>query len=174
MLRLSPLQAKIGDGTLNGEASLDARNAPAVLSADIDVNDATFRNLGGQLNVVTDLDGKGDSVAAIMASLDGHFELDIKDVTLKKTFMTNFGTGLLESINPFDKEQEETELICMVALFEINDGVADARRKIAAQMPDVTWFGGGKIDFNTEKIAFSFRPKTRKVLDVGALVAWQV
>ena len=26
---------------------------------------------------------------------------------------------------------------------------------------------GGKIDFNTERIAFSFKPKTRKLLDVG-------
>jgi uncharacterized protein involved in outer membrane biogenesis len=167
VLRLSSLQAKIGEGAMSGEASLDARNSPAVLWADLNVSDGTFRYFGGRFNIETDLDGRGDSVATIMASLDGYFEVDIRDVTLQKSFMTNFGTGLLSKINPFDHEEEETELLCMIALFEINDGVADARRKIAAQMTDVTWFGGGMIDFNTERIAFSFKPKSRKLLDVG-------
>jgi len=49
-------------------------------------------------------------------------------------------------------------------LFDIKDGIADANRKIAAQMPDVTWFGGGEINFKTEKIRFGLNPIPRRGL----------
>jgi len=167
LLNVKPLQAQVGQGTIEGTVMLDARNKPASLSADIEMTDATFHNFGGKLNFLIDLDGSGDSIAAIMAGLNGQLMFDVREATLKKSFMTGFGAGLLDSLNPFDKKEDTTELICAVILFDIEDGIADANKKIAAQMTDVTWFGSGEINLKTEEIDFGVRPKTRKVLDIG-------
>jgi len=166
-LSLEPLNAGIGDGTLDGTAVLDARNSPAALKADIEMKDATFRNFGGKLHFLVDLEGSGDSIAAIMASLDGQLMFDVKEATLKKSFMTGFGTSLLDTLNPFDKEEENTELICAIILFDIEDGIADANKTIAAQMTDVTWFGSGEINLITEEINFGMNPKPRKGLGIS-------
>ena len=166
-LSLEPLNARIGDGTLVGTAVLDARNSPAALKADIEMKDATFRNFGGKLHFLVDLEGSGNSIAAIMASLDGQLMFNVKEATLKKSFMTGFGTSLLDTLNPFDKEKEDTELICAIALFDIKEGVADAKNTIAAQMADVTWFGSGEINLMTEEIGFGMHPKPRKGLGIS-------
>ena len=167
LLTLNPLQAKVGNGTFGGTATLDARNSPAALVADIELSDATFRDFGGKVNFLVDLKGSGNSVAEIMAGLDGHLQFDVRDATLKKSLMTGFGTGLLSSLNPFTKDEENTELICAIILFDIKDGIADANKTIAAQMTDVTWFGSGEINLITEEIDFGLTPKPRKGLGVS-------
>ncbi len=162
LLSLHPIQAKIGAGTLAGNAMLDARQSPAILMADIRLTDATFRDFGGRINSLIDLEGSGDSIAEIMAGLDGQVEFDVRDATLKTSAMTKFGTSVFSSINPFAKDEEETELKCAIVFFDIEDGIADARRRIGAQMTDVTWFGNGTVNLITEEIKFGMSPKTRK------------
>lgn len=84
--------------------------------------------------------------------------------------MTGFGTGLLSSLNPFTEHSENTELICAIILFDITDGIADAKKRIAAQMTDVTWFGSGEINLRTEEIDFGMHPKARKgIVNIGTL-----
>ena len=170
LLTLKPLQAKVGDGTFGGSATLDARKSPAALVADIELSDATFRDFGGTVNFLVDLEGSGNSVAEIMAGLDGQLQFDVRDATLKRSLMTGFGTGLLSSLNPFTEHDEDTELICAIILFDIEDGIADANKKIAAQMTDVTWFGSGDINLRTEEIDFGMNPKPRKgLVSIGNL-----
>ena len=170
LLSVKPLKAKVGNGTFGGYVTLDARNSPAMLDAEIELSDATFRDFGGQVNFLVDLEGAGNTVAEIMAGLDGQLEFDVRNATLKRSVMTNFGTGLLSSLNPFAEQDENTELICAIVFFDIENGVADANKAIAAQMPDVTWFGSGEINLETEKIDFGMSPKARKgLVGVGGL-----
>jgi uncharacterized protein involved in outer membrane biogenesis len=167
LLTLKPLQAEVGKGFFGGTATLDTRNSPAALGAEIELSNATFRDFGGKVNFLVDILGSGDSVAEIMAGLDGQLQLDVRDVKLKKTLMTGFGSGLLDSLNPFAKDEEDTELICAIILFDIKEGIADANKTIAAQMKDVTWFGSGEINLITEEIDFGMHSKSRKSLNVG-------
>lgn len=166
-LSLDPLQASVGDGALSGVATLNAGSHPVSLAADLEMSDATFRDFGGTVNSLVELEGSGNSIAAIMGDLDGRLKADVRGATLKQSLMTSFGSGLLSSLNPLDEEEEETELICAIAVFDIEDGVADADGKIAAQMTDVTWFGGGEINLNTEEIRFGMSPKPRKGLGIS-------
>jgi uncharacterized protein involved in outer membrane biogenesis len=167
LLSLQPIRAKVGNGTFDGIVMIDVSNTPTTLTADIEMSNATFRNFGGKINFIVDLNGSGDSIAAIMASLDGQLELDIQGATLKKSFMTRFGSSIIDSLNPFRKNEKETELNCAIILFDIKDSVANANRKIAAQMTDVTWFGSGKINLKTEEIYFQMNPKPRKGLGIS-------
>ena len=157
----------MGKGSFGGTVIIDARNSPATLVADMKLSDATFRDFGGKVNFLVDLEGRGNSVAEIMAGLDGQLQLDVRDVMLKKSLMTGFGSSLLGSLNPFSKDEENTELICAIILFNIEDGIADANKTIAAQMTDVTWFGSGEINLITEEIDFGMNPKPRKGLGIS-------
>ena len=164
LLRLKPMKARVGNGSFDGTISLDTGNSPPTLIVDAELVDGTFRNFGGKIHFLADLNGRGDSIAEIMAGLNGQLEFNIRETTLKKSYMTEFGKGLFSSINPLGSKEETTELICAIVLFDIKDGIADADRKIAAQMTDVTWFGSGKINLKTEKIDFGANPIPRKRL----------
>ncbi len=171
LLTIQPLQGRIGKGTFDGTVTINARSKPTALSANVHMDDATFRHSGGRINFMTDLYGGGDSIAAIMAGLNGQLMLGIRDAKLRKSLLTTFGTNMLELFNPFDKEEETTDLICAIVRFDIKDGVADAPKTIAAQLKKVTWFGSGKIDLKTEEIGFGMHSKSRTALgiDLGAL-----
>ena len=164
LLRLKPMKARVGNGSFDGTITLDTRNSPPTLIVDAELVDGTFRDFGGKIHFLADLNGHGDSIADIMAGLNGQLEFNVREATLKQSFMTKFGKGLFRSINPLDSRKETTELICGIILFDIKEGVADAKEKIAAQMTDVTWFGSGEINLKTEKIDFSVNPIPRKRL----------
>jgi len=167
LLNVKPMKARVGNGTLKGAITLDASNTPAAMTADIEMTDATFINFGGKVHLLANLNGNGNSIAAIMADLDGQLEFDVRDVSLKSSFMTTFGADLLNALNPFSKDEETTELLCGIILFDIKEGIADARRNIAAQMTKITYFGGGEINLKTEKIDFGVNPKPRKGLGIS-------
>ena len=161
----------MGNGTYEGAVTLDAGKSPAVLTIDDEMTGATLRKYGGAFYSLIDVKGSGDSIAAIMASLEGQFKFEVRGATLDKSLMTGFGSGLIDTLNPFQESGGKTELTCAVALFDIKDGIADAKRKIAAQLTKVTWFGGGQIDLKTEKIDFALHPEPRRGLglDMGGL-----
>jgi uncharacterized protein involved in outer membrane biogenesis len=166
LLRLSPVTADLGNGSLKGAVMLDTGKSPAELDVDLNVKNATLRNLSGDINFLADLAGSGDSVAAIMAGLNGLVKLDIKDLVIEKSLVTDFATGFFNFLNPFGKGEKTTQVICAVVLFKIDDGIADARRKIVAQMEDVTWLGGGEINLKTEEISLGISTRSRKLLDI--------
>jgi uncharacterized protein involved in outer membrane biogenesis len=164
LLSIKPMKARVGNGNFDGTITLDTRNSPPTLIVDAELVDGTIRDFGGKIHFLADLNGRGDSIAAIMAGLNGQLKFNVSEGTLKKSFMTEFGKGLFSSLNPLDSQKETTELICAIILFDIKDGIADANRKIAAQMTDVTWFGSGEINLKTEKIGFGVNPIPRKSL----------
>ena len=166
LLRLAPVTAGLGNGSLSGAIMLDTGKSPTELDINLKVQAATLRNLSGNINFLADLAGSGDSVATIMAGLNGLVKLDIKNLILKNNLMADFAAGFFNFLNPFDKGEETTQVICSVVLFKIKDGIADARRKIVAQMEDVTWLGGGEINLKTEEISLGISPRSRELLDI--------
>jgi uncharacterized protein involved in outer membrane biogenesis len=166
-LRLEPFDARVGSGAFDGMVAVDGAAEIPTVSARVDMDDATFHNFGGRVDLTADLNGTGRSVAALMAGLDGHLVLQIKDAELKDTFLTSFGSSLLASLNPLAADEETTHLDCAVIGLDIDKGLVNAKRKIALQMSDITWFGSGTIDLATERINFKIHSKARKGLGIG-------
>jgi uncharacterized protein involved in outer membrane biogenesis len=150
-------QTNGGSGT--GYIKLDARNQEAVLDATLDFDNFVSPRFGGLFDLDLDLDGKGESLADLMGSLNGHFAAALKEIELEKTLMSQFGAGLLSNLNPLDSDK--TTLECAVIRFEIEDGIADFHKKIAAQTTEVTWMGGGEINLKTEELDVGIAPKPR-------------
>jgi len=160
LLQVDPFDLdQTNGGSGNGYIKLDARNQVAVLDATVDFDNFVSPRFGGLFDLDLDLDGKGGSLADLMGSLNGHFAAALKEVELQKSFMSQFGAGLLSNLNPLDSDK--TTLECAVIRFEIEDGIADFHKKIAAQTTEVTWMGGGEINLKTEELDVGIAPKPR-------------
>lgn len=170
LLKLGPvdIQGKTG-GFGEGLIVVDARNPVGKLDVFLDLEDFVPPRLGGTLDIDADLDGSGESLAAIMGSLNGRFIVALNDVELNKSAMTKFGAGVFSRINPFGSDT--TMLECAIARFDAKDGMVDVTRKLAAQTTEVTWFGSGDINLKTEELDLGIHPKPRNaigsVTDIG-------
>jgi len=130
--------------------------------------------VGGTFDLDVDLDGEGESVAALMASLNGHFVANIQDIQMAKSYLSQYGAGLLSQVNPLSSDT--TTLECAIARLDITDGMVNFEDKIAAQTTEVTWLGGGEINLKTEELELGIAPTARKAissltnLDLASLV----
>lgn len=163
LLKLGPLDIRGKTGGFGeGLIVVDAREPEAKLNIFLDFKDFVSPRFGGLFDLDADLDGKGNSLAEIMGGLNGRFIVSLSDVELKKSAMTRFGAGLVSRINPLGSDT--TMLECAIARFDAKDGMVDVTRKLAAQTTEVTWFGGGDINFKTEELDLGIHPKPRKAL----------
>ena len=55
-------------------------------------------------------------------------------------------------MNPLKEKRETTHLDCMVARFDIEDGIATIDKGLAYESESLKILGNGTIDFNSEKI----------------------
>lgn len=167
ILRVEPVNATVGDGPFEASLVMDASRSPATLSVHVDMDDGTSRYYGGTYDLKVDLDGAGDSIAQLMAGLDGQVIVDVRDMKMEKSVMTDLGRGLLDTMTPSGEEEEETKLICAIVRFDVKDGIADAEDKVVAQLTKVTWFGGGQINLKTEAIDMGAQSKARTGLGIS-------
>jgi len=164
LLNIEPIEANDGEGTLKGFIRVDARKESALFDVDIVIDDMPTPHLGGGSDVNINLTGGGQTPAEIMGGLDGQLLIVLRDGRLEHSFATNFGTGLLS----FSDETDYTDLECGIIRMDIVDGMVDFDNKLAAQLTEVNWRGGGEINLKTEKLAFGIAPKPRKGLGIGA------
>jgi len=60
--------------------------------------------------------------------------------------------NIFKKMNPFKEKQETTSLDCMVARFDIEDGIATIDKGLAYESESLKILGNGTIDLNSEKI----------------------
>lgn len=160
LLTIEPIElSESSGGTGTGYLKLDARSEAAVLDTVLELDKFSSPRYGGTIDLHVDLDGRGSSPAALMGSLDGYFAVSLKDLEMPRSYLSQFGAGLLKQLNPLDSDK--TLLECGVVRFDIEDGVADFRKRIAAQTTEVTWLGGGKINLKTEELDVGISPRAR-------------
>jgi len=162
-LSIDPFQIEQSEGGAGtGYVHLDTRTGTGVLDAELHFDKFVSPRFGGLFDLDLDLDSSGKSVAELMGNLNGYFAASVKDVELRKSFMSQFGAGLLQHLNPLDSEK--TLLECGVVRFDVEDGMVDFHKKIAAQTLEVTWVGGGEINLKTEELDVGISPKARGAL----------
>jgi hypothetical protein len=174
-LTVQPLQARMGDGSLNGSARLQpAGKAVQVALAlhlhQVDVGrvarELQVRDmLDGKLDVTVDVQGRGDSVAALMAGLNGKTALVMGKGALDNKYIellgADLGTSVFRLVNPLRHEQPGTEINCLVSRFNIQDGIARST-DLVFDTPNMTVVGDGQINLRTEALDFSLKPAPKE------------
>jgi len=173
-LVVKPLTTNSGGGTLSCELDLQTQKNQAELNTQIIVEKINLAEMLGKLGIARDLDGvldvtinlkgQGDSVAALMAGLNGDVIAVLTEARMPVKYLNLVGadltTSLLKIMNPFEKKAERAPINCAVCDFNIKDGLAQSDI-IMLDDPDKTLFSAGTVNLKTEALDFGIetRPK---------------
>lgn len=170
-VNIRPLKALIGGGNLDGGIAIDpgvkSTAVTALLKIDnfgigdmlkeLAVTDVIEGNIDGDINLA----GKGDSVASIMAALNGHISVIMGKGRINNKYIDLLGgdlsAGLFRLLDPSREKTDYTSVNCMVSRFDIKKGLADST-VLFFDTNRMSVGGEGKIDLASEKIDLSLKP----------------
>ena len=173
-LTLDPMTMKLAQSDVSGKASVDASSgasaklALALASPSLDVGgllrdtNAT-QALTGKADVKIDVNGAGNSVAAIMASLNGKAEGTMADGKLDESgldLLVGGATAIVGGL--FSTDADNANLSCLAVAYDIKDGLATQKVLLLdTQYSTVT--GEGTIDLGKETLDLTLTPRSKRV-----------
>ncbi|MBP1717913.1 MAG: AsmA family protein [Deltaproteobacteria bacterium] len=176
-LVLKPLQAVIGGGSLDAFVNLRSEGNEAALISVIKIDrfdvGLLLKDFGvtdlfeGKVDMILDLQGRGNSVASIMAGLSGKTQAIMSKGRVDRRYIDLLGAGvsenLLRLLNPLKQQAKEVQLNCFVNFFDIKNGLAKSTA-LALDTSYITVVGEGTVNLKTEELNFSFNPLTKDTL----------
>jgi len=173
-LEIKPFKFSIGGGKADVRFALRTQEKPAALAANLKIDQLEIgpmldklgsqRSIEGNLDADFNLDGSGDSVAALMASLNGNIRIAMIDgraasdqLQLLEKYL---GSGVLRMLNPFQEKREYAPINCFVNMIEIKDGLADV--KLLLDTDQTSIFGLGDVNLKTEGLNLGIKPTPKK------------
>jgi uncharacterized protein involved in outer membrane biogenesis len=178
-LSVKPFQCFLAGGGINGIFTLRTQEKEPSFICRLKMDQlevaSLLKDLGvkelleGKIDGEIDLNGRGKSIAAWMAGLNGRTRLVMGKGRLHQKYLDILGTdlarGLLRLINPFQKGEDFIPLNCLVNGFEVKGGLAVCTA-LVLDTPQMSLAGEGDIDLKTEKLNLSIHPYPKK--GVGA------
>jgi uncharacterized protein involved in outer membrane biogenesis len=179
-LSVLPLTALIGGGKLDARIDLKPHGKAAQMATLVTVKQldtgAMLRELKesemveGRLDAHVDVTGSGESMAAIMAGLNGMVYVIMGEGKINNKYLGLLGgdisTSILHMINPLKKEAPYTAITCMVAGFKITNGMADTTA-FALNTDAMSVIGNGTINLRTEGLDLSMNPIPKEGVGTG-------
>ena len=176
-LIVKPLTTDSGGGHLT--CNLDVRTnknhitlATQITAQKIDLGEmlkklGIARDLDGVLEVDINLKGQGNSVAALMAGLNGDVVVFLSEGQMPVKYLNLVGadltTSILKIVNPFEKKIEKAQINCAVCDFNIKDGLAQSDI-LMIDDPDKTLLSAGTINLKTEALDFGIQTQPKEGL----------
>ena len=165
-LTVDPIRTAARGGSLEGGFHVDASAEPYAFRLKLDGKDVTLARFTGIYNFDVDLEGAGDSMAALMASLDGEVTVTAGDVLIPTNKLDPLRRQILQNLLTSGELAPSTEIECFFAHLDIDDGVVDLRRNMVVQTSHVTWFIGGIVDLGKEELEIYARSSMRRGVDL--------
>jgi hypothetical protein len=174
-LTLDPLDADVGGGRLEVQFSVDSATSQMHLVANgrgIEVARllsavGTTRNAsGGVTTLAVDLKGTGPSVDRALAKASGTIRVDVGTLRVQGATLDVGGevvARVFDTLNPFRRVDNATDVQCIVARLTVADGVAHAERTLAAETSRLTISASGTIDLDKQTLDLLVKPRARKI-----------
>ena len=170
-VRLKPVTARIGGGTLSGRFDFIPGHGISLVAASVRIDKLDvgrmLQDLGitdmlhGRVDVNVDVAGKGTSIAALMAGLNGSTRMVMKNGRIHNKYIDllggNMASGIFRLANPVKEKTDHTEINCFVNFFDIKDGLAESTALVLST-DSMNVIGDGAVDLRTEKLDFSLKP----------------
>jgi uncharacterized protein involved in outer membrane biogenesis len=118
-------------------------------------------DLTGTADLAVTLRGAGDSLAGVVATLDGTAGLVSGQARLDGRWLDVVGRSIFSAVLPSGEERVSTPLNCAVARFDLTDGVGESQA-LLIDTPDVTIGGQGKIDLAAETLDIVLKPNPKR------------
>lgn len=183
-LTVDPFAVSVDGHTVAGAVNVDAASTPAavrlsLVGEQIDygrlIAEATGDStLAGELDLDADVAGTGQSVRAIMASLDGDLRIVTQDGRIESGALGFLSGDLLGAVPFLGSGEDSRDLKCGVIDFAIKDGIA-VPRALVIETGGLNVIGSGEIDLREERLNLLFDPRAKstslvKMAEVGVRV----
>ena len=172
ILNIGPLGGKIINGALGGDIKLDASGESATLNPKIMIKGFDYaelqKRLGseaqieGTADIIIDLQSKGESWNTLTSGLSGKAGFIGAQAKLRSGLLNVWGGGLLNAILPKLSEDDELQVNCVVANFEVS-GLKAQSDAIFIDTEQVTLQGEGTYDLKADQLELVLDPKPKDV-----------
>ena len=173
-LTIEPIRFMIGGGSANGRLNLCSQDKPSSLAMEMKIEQLDLgpmldklgyqQTLEGTLNADITLAGSGNSLADLMAGLNGGISVVMMDGQVATKYLNLLqnilGTDVLRLVNPFKKKETQTKVNCFINDINVKDGLAEC--KLLLDTDQTSIFGVGDVDLRTEKLDLVIKPVPKK------------
>lgn len=170
VLLLDPLQVGVAGGKVEGTVRLDGRKTPMAGRAQLQARRLSLKKLVpgfepmqtslGELNGEATLEGKGNSVAALLGSADGEFRVILDEGAISRGLMEIAGLNVGNYVVGKLFGDEEVKINCAVADFGMQDGVANSRL-VLFDTENARVDLDGTVNFADERLDLQVRPQSK-------------
>lgn len=181
VLAVNPVAVTFEDGLLDGSVVLYTRDKPGFKASASLVNFDLGRFLTAakmtepfeaHLHLGAQLEGEGETIAAMFAGATGEFDLAMGEGRLGPEITGLFGGRAAAGLTPVEAKaggEDVIDLKCLISRFEVSGGVARSGAFLVQTSDSVTT-GKGSINFKTETIDLRLapRPKNPAYLELAA------
>jgi len=181
-LRLDPLSLETAGGSMSLTLGLDAKRSPPLLELKGDIEKIVLEQLvriggsevieDGMMDLHLDLRGRGRSVAAIAADLEGSFLLDLGEARVASQWAGIALADFREVLLGRDDAQSG-RVTCVLADLEFEKGVGRPKM-LVADLRSVVLFGTGSIDLGEEKLRLRFDREAKEISASQALPPFEI
>lgn len=178
----NPLDLAVAGGTVSGEIALNGRDAPPSADADL-----TFRNLdlkpffrnsdfvkqmGGRFFGNVYVIGQGESLADMMASLNGDGAVAMRDGSISALLVEAAGLDLVEALGLVFTDDSRVAINCGRADLDVKGGQAIVRQAVI-DTDDSVLIARGGLNLTAQEIDMQVeaRAKDFSLIDMNAPVA---
>ncbi len=171
LLTVDPLVFRFIGGSVDIRLGVDARRAPPemrirVVADDLDIGDFLAQiegevPLDGELDMIVEVQGSGESPHALASSLDGTVNLAVAEGHVQTGLLDLTVTNPVRWLFSRSARRGYSELNCLVVRFEIDDGTADDVN-LMLDTRNVRAEGTGDMDFGDENLDIDVSPRAKR------------
>ena len=175
MLKLKPFTANIRGGIITSNLELHPQGQNALLNLTMKAEELDIGNLlkdlnitdalKGNANIDADLKSSGNSVAGLMAGLNGTVVFVMGKGEIQNKYLDLLGAdlrfNLARLLSSIGQEADRTEIGCLVAGFSVTNGVADTTAFVI-DTNYMTILGDGTLNLKTEGLNVGLKPTPKE------------
>jgi uncharacterized protein involved in outer membrane biogenesis len=175
---LTPLSFGVGTGEILSNVALDARQNPMHAKADVDFRKVDLKRImksteifegAGTIGGRAYIDGKGNSLAAILGSGNGDLKLFMAGGDLSALLVNLAGLDIGRSVLSALGLPQRADIRCMVSDFALRDGKLQTRA-LLFDTTEANITGKGTVDLAREQIDYRIRTEP-KHFSIGSIAA---
>lgn len=124
----------------------------------------TSQALDGKLDAEISLEGYGNSMADVMAGLNGEVFIWMGEGKIKLNYLQRLqkylGSNVSQLLNPFEKKSDDMTVNCLINKMKIKDGIMEY--KLLLDTEQTSLLVSGDVNLKTEQLDLGIQPKPKK------------
>jgi AsmA family protein len=176
-------KGSLSGGALSARIKADGRKGKSGVTAKFKATDVDVGKMLKEMKVTdlldakvstgADIKGKGTSVRAIMAGLNGNVDVVSTNAIVGSKYLDLIAADLLTAMVPGGDGKDETKVNCFITRFDIKKGMAN-NSAFLFDTARVVITGGGEINLKDETIELDYEPKPKDASLLSLAVPLQV